>query len=195
LFVVQCEARMKIEKKYFIRTARLGFRCWHEDDMDFALKLWGDYKVTRFIVARGKLSEEQVREYLEKEIATEKEYGIQYWPIFLLENHQHIGCCGMRPYDLSSQIYEIGFHIRSTHWRQGYAYEAAQAVIYYAFNRLKVNGLYAGHNPKNDGSRHLLKRLGFQYTHDEFYPPTSLIHPAYRLSSEAYAHFCKNKKA
>ena len=177
---------MNDDRKYFIKTDRLGFRRWCEEDIEIALILWGDYEVTKLIDARGKLSENQVRERLAKEIVTEKEYGVQYWPIFLLKNNEHIGCCGLRPYDLSRQIYEIGFHIRSNFWRHGYASEAAQAVIHYAFGTLKAKSLFAGHNPRNEYSRHLLKKLGFQYTHDEFYPPTGLNHPSYLLNMDGH---------
>ena len=31
-----------------------------------------------------------------------------------------------------------------------------------------VNALFAGHNPHSTASRHLLKKLGFRYTHDEY---------------------------
>ena len=177
---------MKSGGEYFIRTARLGFRRWREDDLPLALTLWGDYEVTKAIDARGKLSEDQVRERLDQELVTEKEYKIQYWPIFLLENDEHVGCCGLRPYDLSEQVYEIGFHICSPHWRHGYAYEAAQATIDYAFTKLKAGSLFAGHNPKNGSSRRLLEKLRFQYTHDEYYPPTGLNHPSYSLDHGGY---------
>jgi RimJ/RimL family protein N-acetyltransferase len=172
--------------KYFMTTNRLGFRTWREDDLDLALGLWGDYEVTKFIDARGKLSEAQVRERLMKEIKSEKEHRVQYWPIFLLTTDKHVGCCGLRPYDLSQQIYEIGFHIRSKHWRSGYASEAAFATIEYAFNTLEVTSLFAGHNPKNEGSRDLLGKLGFRYTHDEYYAPTGLHHPSYVLTVVEY---------
>jgi RimJ/RimL family protein N-acetyltransferase len=86
---------------------------------------------------------------------------------------------------------EIGFYIRSNHWRKGYASEAARAVMDYAFESLKVAGLFAGHNPKNFGSRNLLIKLGFKYTHDEFYEPTGLEHPSYLLKAEDYAKSSK----
>jgi len=173
--------------KYFMSTDRLGFRQWRENDFDLALVLWGDYEVTKLIDARGKLSEAQVRERFDREIATERECGVQYWPIFLLKDDEHVGCCGLRPYDLPQQIYEIGFHIRSNHWRRGYALEAARAIISYAFIRLHAKSLFAGHHPKNESSRQLLKKLGFQYTHDEYYPPTERYHPSYLLNAEEYA--------
>jgi RimJ/RimL family protein N-acetyltransferase len=81
---------------------------------------------------------------------------------------------------------ELGYHIRSQHWSNGYATEAARAVVTYAFEVLGVTGLFAGHNPQNEASRHILAKLGFQYTHDELYEPTGLEHPCYQLMSEEY---------
>jgi [ribosomal protein S5]-alanine N-acetyltransferase len=171
---------------FFLRTARLGFRTWSEQDLDLAIGLWGDVEVTRLIDTRGKLSDDQVRERLLREIATAESYGIQYWPIFRLDSREHVGCCGLRPYDWPANIFEIGFHICSAHWGCGYASEAAAAVIGYAFEQLEVRGLYAGHNPANHTSRHLLNKLGFRYTHDEYYAPTGLDHPAYMLTADVY---------
>jgi len=171
---------------FFLRATRLGFRHWRSSDLGIALGLWGDIRVTRFIDARGKLSREQVQERLEAEIAGQKEHGLQYWPIFLLDSNQHVGCCGLRPYDPARRIYEIGFHIRPECWRRGYAYEAATAVMNFAFEKLGAAGLFAGHNPQNEASRRLLTKLGFRYTHDEYYPPTGLDHPSYLLTAVDY---------
>jgi len=170
-----------MDQPYFITTARLGFRRWRPDDLELALGLWGDIRVTRLIDARGQLSRAQVQERLEAEIAGQEEHGLQYWPIFLLASQAHVGCCGLRPYDLPGRIYELGVHIRADHWRRGYAYEAATAVMGYAFDVLGAAGLFAGHNPGNDASRRLLSKVGFRYTHDEYYAPTGLEHPAYLL--------------
>lgn len=171
---------------YFLTSKRLGFRRWSKRDLDLAIGLWGDFEVTKLFDSRGPFSKEQVKDRLHQEIVTQSEYGVQYWPIFLLNSSDHIGCAGLRPYDASANIFEIGFHIRSKHWRKGYATEAAQAVMKFAFQSLKVNALFAGHNPKNSGSRYLLRNLGFTYTHDEFYKPTGLEHPSYLLKLEEY---------
>jgi RimJ/RimL family protein N-acetyltransferase len=172
---------------YFLTSKRLGFRTWSPDDLDLAVGLWGDFKVTKFFDGRGPLSREQVAYRLHQEITTQSEHGVQYWPIFRLESGEHIGCAGLRPYDAPGNILEIGFHIRSEHWRKGYASEAARAVMDYAFVSLKITALFAGHNPKNWGSRNLLTKLGFKYTHDEFYAPTGLEHPSYLLKADEYA--------
>ena len=56
----------------------------------------------------------------------------------------------------------------------------------YAFSTLGVKGLFAGHNPANEASRRVLEKLGFRYTHDEFYAPTGLNHPSYILTAEEF---------
>ena len=171
---------------YFLKTERLGFRKWGDNDLDLAIGLWSDIEVTKRIDARGKLSREQITDRLFKEIAVEQAWGVQYWPVFLLKNDQHVGVCGLRPYDSQHDILEIGFHLCSDQWRKGYATEAAHAIIRYAFTDLKVSGLFAGHHPKNEASRLLLKKLGFGYTHDEYYEPTGLQHPSYLMAAEDY---------
>ena len=178
---------MSSASNYFLTSKRLGFRHWFAEDLELAIGLWGDVEVTKLFDGRGPLSKEQVRARLEQEIATQSEHGVQYWPIFLLETGDHVGCAGLRPYDLAQKILEIGFHIRSNCWRSGYASEAARAVTLFAFDSLKLAGLFAGHNPKNEASRKLLLKLGFRYTHDEFYEPTGLKHPSYLLTSNDYA--------
>ena len=180
--------------EYFLKTKRLGFRTWKETDLALAIGLWGDFEVTKHFDGRGPLSHEQVQGRLLQEIATQEKYQIQYWPIFLLESGEHVGCAGLRPYDMSQNILEIGFHIRSECWRQGYASEAARGVMAYAFNTLEVSKLFAGHNPKNKASRSLLLKLGFHYTHDEYYEPTGLKHPSYLLTAEEYSNMQSNDK-
>lgn len=100
--------------------------------------------------------------------------------VFELATNDLIGCCGLRPYKINE--YAIGFHLRPEFWRHGYAAEAANAVIEYAFTVLKAEKLFAGHNPNNIKSRKLLEKLGF-YIGDEFYEPTGLYHPSYELKN------------
>ncbi|MBZ5682382.1 MAG: GNAT family N-acetyltransferase [Acidobacteriia bacterium] len=130
---------------YFLRSKRLGFRPWSEQDLSLAIGLWGD--------------------------TTERKHGVQYWPLFLLEDGEHVGCCGIRPYDPTQRLYELGVHIRSSYWGRGLAEEAASATIDYAFEKLGATALFAGHKPKNNASRRLLEKLGFQYTHAQLYAP------------------------
>lgn len=157
-------------------TARLLFRTWTMEDFDLALALWGNAEVTRYI--GGPFSADYVRGRLEKELDNEAQAGVQYWPIFLRESGEHAGVCGLRPRD---SIYALGFHLHPRYWGRGLAREAADAVIAYAFGTLRTDALFAGHHPHNSSSRTLLLRLGFEYTGDELYEPTGLMHPSYLL--------------
>ena len=174
------------EGRYFLQTARLAFRTWVQSDLELALGLWGDPRVTRYFDAREKLSLQEVQDRLDAEIRGQIDNGVQYWPIFLRSSHEHVGCCGLRPYQPAEKIYEIGFHIRACHWGNGYATEAARGVMAYAFQELGIRALFAGHNPENTASRYLLQKLEFRYTHDEYYEPTGLQHPSYILTAEEY---------
>ena len=169
---------------YFLCSDRLGFTHWREDHLRLAISLWGDPKVTGMIDARGQLTEAHIKDRLLKEIRMQKEFSIQYWPIFLLDSGDHVGCCGLRPHQSQRKIHELGFHIRSDCWGHGYAYEAASVVVDYAFSVIGADGLFAGHHPNNTVSRHILEKLGFRHTHDEYYPPTGLSHPSYSLKPE-----------
>lgn len=172
-----------MKREYFLKTARIGFSNWKKTDMHLAEVLWGDPNVTKYICARGQFEQHEISERLDKEIQNEQVFQVQYWPIFTLTSGELIGCCGLRP--RSSNTYEIGFHLRPKFWGRGYATEAAQAVVQYAFSVLKAEWLFAGHNPQNAASSKVLYKLGFQYVGDEFYAPTGLYHPSYQLKTES----------
>ena len=166
---------------YFLTSARLGFRCWSMDDLPLAIELWGDPAVMSLL--GGPFTPEQVRERLKKEIGTMDAHGVQYWPAFLREDGgRHVGCAGLRPYRIEDKIYELGFHLRPEYWGRGLAEEAARALISFAFETLDAAALFAGHHQENAASRHLLLKLGFRYTHEEFYEPTGMDHPSYLLT-------------
>jgi RimJ/RimL family protein N-acetyltransferase len=169
---------------YFLESERIGFRAWTRDDVGLAVGLWGGPEVARFISAAGPPSRAAIEERLAREIASQEEHGVQYWPIFLRDGGAHVGCCDLRPYRTAEGIHELGVHIRPAFWRRGLAAEAARAVIEYAFGRLRVGALFAGHNPSNTASREMIARLGFRYTHDELDPPTGLLHPSYLLTRD-----------
>jgi [ribosomal protein S5]-alanine N-acetyltransferase len=164
---------------YFLRSPRLGFRCWTPEDLSLAEQLWGDPQVTLLI--GGPFTEEMIRGRLASEIASMQGHRVQYWPIFLLEGDQHVGCAGLRPYQIEDGVYELGFHLRGLYAGQGLATEVGRAVIDYAFDEFNASALFAGHHPANEASRRVLLKLGFIYTRDQLYAPTGLLHPSYLL--------------
>lgn len=145
------------------------------------MRLWGDPKVTAFL--GGPFTPEEVSARLSREIAMMIACKVQYWPVFLRENDDLVGCAGLRPYTNDGGVLELGFHLRPDYWGQGLAHEAARAVIDFAFGTRGIKSLFAGHHPENEASERLLKKLGFRWTHEEIYPPTGLMNPAYRLGN------------
>jgi RimJ/RimL family protein N-acetyltransferase len=166
--------------QYFLETARLGFGRWSIEDLPLAVALWGDPDVSRFI--GGPFSSEEVAKRLNEEILSMRVHNVQYWPLFLLSTGAHAGCAGLRPYRPENKCYEMGFHLRPAYWGRGLAVEAGRAVVALAFDRLGAEGIFAGHHPANTASRTVLEKLGFCFTHNEFYPPTGLEHPSYLLT-------------
>ena len=165
---------------YFLTSEHLGFRCWSKADFHLANALWGDPAVTSLL--GGPFTPEQVERRLNNEIADMTAHQVQYWPIFLLEDGAHVGCAGLRPYRLEDLVYELGFHLRPAYWGRGLAEEAARTLITFAFGTVGAEALFAGHHQENAASRHILAKLGFRYTHEEFYPPTGMNHPSYLLT-------------
>jgi [ribosomal protein S5]-alanine N-acetyltransferase len=164
---------------YFLTSARLGFRCWRDDDLPLAMELWSDPDVTGLF--GGPYSPEMVRNRLAREMTQMRETGLQYWPIFLLDGGLHAGCAGLRMRDRENRIYELGYHLRPGFWGRGLATEASRAAIDYGFRTMGAAALFAGHHPANDRSRRVLLKLGFEYIRDEVFPDTARLEPTYLL--------------
>jgi RimJ/RimL family protein N-acetyltransferase len=81
---------------------------------------------------------------------------------FLIEiGGEAIGCCGV---DLRAGLPEIGYWLGVPFWGHGYATEAAQAVIDYAFTERRLPELHSGARVTNPASRRVLEKLGFLWT-------------------------------
>ena len=74
-------------------------------------------------------------------------HGMQYWPIYLRETGEFVGCAGIRPYDLEGGVYELGFHLCARFWGRGLASEAAHAAASFAFASVGALELLPGTIP------------------------------------------------
>jgi RimJ/RimL family protein N-acetyltransferase len=73
-----------------------------------------------------------------------------------------IGACGV---DLrEGQSRELGYWLGTHYWGQGYATEAARAVIDHAFGELGCEELQSGARVSNPASRRVLEKCGFQWS-------------------------------
>jgi len=165
--------------EYFLRSKRLGFRCWTKEDLPLAIELWGDPEVTALM--GGPFTPDAVHARLTREIELMKGIGFQYWPMFLLEDDRHVGCAGLRDYCEAEGVFEFGYHLRREFWGQGLATEAGRAVIEHVFREPRVEALFAGHHPLNGASRQVLLKLGLSFAGEKVYPPTGILEPTYLL--------------
>jgi len=172
----------RTKSDYFISSDRVGFSCWQADDLPAAMTLWGDPRVTK-LFHKYPLDRDQVAARLAQEIANREMHHIQYWPIYSLADDAFIGCAGLRPH--STNVLELGVHLKPEYWGCGYATEVVQRVIDYAFEQNLAQGLIAAHHPQNIGSRQTLLKLGFIGTEKKLYEPTGLLHPYYLLFKQA----------
>ncbi|MCM3135385.1 GNAT family N-acetyltransferase [Paenibacillus polysaccharolyticus] len=172
---------MNRKQTKILETQRLVFTTWDEGDQALAFALWGDHEVTKWISGSDVLSEEEVEARLAQEIEREKQEGVQYWALFQKRSDVFVGCCGLYPYTPEENTYELGFLLTRDHWGQGYAQEAAQAVVRYAFDKLEVATLVASHHPDNEAACHILSQLGFEPMHERRDEATGVMKPFYRL--------------
>ena len=69
------------------------------------------------------------------------------------------GAAGLRDIDAEHSLAELGFWVAVEHWGQGYATEAAGAVVSFGFQRLGLNRIYAHHMVRNPASGHVLAKI------------------------------------
>jgi [ribosomal protein S5]-alanine N-acetyltransferase len=73
-----------------------------------------------------------------------------------------VGCAGLRDIDQEHRQAELGFWIGREYWGQGYASEAAEAVIRYGFQTLGLNRICAHHMARNPAAGRVLRRIGME---------------------------------
>ena len=146
-----------------LETERLLLRPFTTDDAPFILTLLNEPSFLRFIGDKKVRTLEDARQYLlNGPIASYNAHGFGLLLVELKESQTPIGMCGLlKREELPAP--DIGFAFIPDYWRQGFAFEAATAVMNDARERLKLNTILAIVSPDNDASIKLLERLGMSY--------------------------------
>jgi len=77
-------------------------------------------------------------------------------------DHTLIGAIGLRLQPPHARA-ELGYWLGVPFWRQGYCTEAAQAVVRYGFEVLRLHRIYATHVTRNPASGRVMQKLGMTY--------------------------------
>jgi len=82
--------------------------------------------------------------------------------IFLSRTDKLCGGIGLM-IDADHRHAELGYWIGVPYWRNGYATEAARALVNYGFTVLGLHRIYASHYSSNPASGNVLKKIGMGY--------------------------------
>jgi len=90
----------------------------------------------------------------------------EVWGITLKDDDTLIGTIGLHCRDeemAKHNIKELGYVLNDTYWNQGLMTEAAQRIIFYGFNHLKLDKILCGHYIYNVQSKRVIEKLGFSF--------------------------------
>jgi RimJ/RimL family protein N-acetyltransferase len=148
---------------WLMDTERLRLRPVTLDDTELMLAVWNDPAFIRHVTDRGIRTVEQAREALSGgALKLFAEYGFGPYCISLKSNGTMIGICGLFKRDNLVDP-DIGFSVLPEFCGQGYASEAAMAVVGYARDELGIGVLGAIVSPQNAASIALIEKLGLHF--------------------------------
>jgi RimJ/RimL family protein N-acetyltransferase len=146
-------------KPVLIETPRLQLRTLSEADLPELLPLIGAQEVAATTLRiPHPFEEKHGREYLAM-VPKENELRLA---IRLRSDGRLCGGMGLHP-DNDHKRAELGYWIGVPYWGNGYATEAAQAVVRYGFENFGYNRIVAHHFKHNPASGKVLKKIGMKY--------------------------------
>lgn len=145
-----------------IETPRLTLQRFTLDDAPFIHALTNDADFVRFIGDKGVRTLDDAREYLRTgPLASYARFGFGLYRVSLRRDGEPIGMCGLLKRDFLD-CPDIGFAYLPRYRAQGYAHEAAAAVVAHARQHLGVTRLAGIAKPDNLHSIRLLTKLGLK---------------------------------
>lgn len=144
-------------------SARLTFRRLELGDSGFLLRLLNEPSFIEHIGDRGVRTVEDAHRYLrEGPFAMYERYGFGLWRVARRTDDAPIGMCGLLKRE-PLRDFDLGYAYLPDHWRQGYAFEAAQATLRDAARRFGLRRVIGIVSPGNTASVRLLEKLGMRF--------------------------------
>lgn len=88
------------------------------------------------------------------------------WAIVPAAAEGSVGSIGFSKIDAADRTAELGAVIARAYWSQGIVTAAARRVIDYAFNELGLKEIRADLVQRNEASKRVLEKLGFEYVEE-----------------------------
>lgn len=167
-----------------IKTERLilePFQLSHAEAMNV---MNADPEVMRYIGPVETLTE--TRNWIEDVLGRWAKFGYSWWSIFLRQNGDFIGAaCVQHLANKDGAPLEIGWRLIPTYHGKGYATEAGQAAIDFAFGALGTDYLVAVADPDNEASQRVMQRLGMRYVGiEEHYDVPCAVYELHKTSAK-----------
>lgn len=145
-----------------LETERLLMRHLEQTDAAFILELLNEPSFIRFIADRGVRTLADAERYLlQGPIASYTKHGFGLFAVVLKETGVPIGMCGLIKRDELPDV-DLGYALLERYWKQGYAQEAAAAVLAYG-KSIGLQRIVAITAPDNDASARVLEKIGLQF--------------------------------
>lgn len=144
---------------FILETPRLVLRKYTLADVPALEAVLGDPIAMEFYPAP--YDRQGVEDWIKRHLERYKRDGHGLWAMLLKGSGELIGDCGCAIQDVEGRNeVEVGYHVRRDLWRRGYATEAAQACVQYAFDHLGANRVISIIRPENIPSRRVAEKNG-----------------------------------
>lgn len=177
-----------------LRTPRLLLRQWRPEDRVPFAELNADPDVMAYFPqCLNRSQSDALAARCEDMIARD---GWGFWAVEHRGDGAFLGFVGLHRINDGlpfAPCVEIGWRLAARYWERGYATEAAQAALSFAFNELQLAEVVSFTTVNNRRSRAVMERLGMSATPDTFnhpaLPPDSPLrqHCLYRITAQQWA--------
>lgn len=142
-----------------IETERLFLREITQNDFNDLCKILQDDDV--MYAYEGSFSDEEVQQWLDKQLFRYENDGMGLWAVILKENNEMIGQCGLTIQHIpQGDVIETGYLFQKKYWHKGYATEAAKACNKYAFKKFGADEVFSIIRDTNTASQNVAIRNG-----------------------------------
>ena len=151
-------------QRLILETDRLLLRRFVMADLDSLVAFYSDPEVTKHIPDAPR-SREETKDELEWHMnGHPKSPELGLWATIHKETGDFIGRCGLLPWTLDGQDeVEVAFALSREYWGQGLATEAAQGIVRYAFESLKLSRLVCLIEQGNRASVRVAAKIGMSF--------------------------------
>ncbi len=141
-----------------IRTDRLRFREMTPDDVDDLHAMFADDGARRFYPRMRDIAE--VRGWIDWNLENYRRHGFGLWAVNRVDTGAFVGDCGLTYQSVDgADLLEIGYHVTAAERGNGFAVEAATAVLAHGFAVTDVGRICSIVAPDNAASIRVAARL------------------------------------